>query len=88
MTLDKEEKELLEAYDGGKIKTRKPTLKERQDSIQIAKKTLKKDKRITIRLYEHDFLGIQKKAFESGLPYQSLISSLIHRFVEGEIKVA
>lgn len=88
MKLDQEEQDLLESYESGKIKTRKPTVKELQNIIQSAKKTLKKDKRITIRLYEHDFLGIQKKAFESGLPYQSLISSLIHRFVEGEIKVA
>lgn len=43
-----------------------------------------KDRRISIRLYDHDFKGIQKKAM--GIPYQTLISGLIHRYVEGELK--
>ena len=88
MKLDKEEQDLLQNYENGEIKLKKPTASELKTVIKMAKKTLKKDKRITIRLYEHDYIGIQKKAFESGLPYQSLISSLIHRFVEGDIKVA
>ena len=46
--------------------------------------TLKKDKRVTLRLYEHDFHGIQKKAMEMGIPYQTLISGMIHRYVEGD----
>jgi predicted DNA binding CopG/RHH family protein len=49
--------------------------------------TFKKDRRITIRLYDHDYIGIQKKAMEMGVPYQTLISGLIHRYVEGDIKV-
>jgi predicted DNA binding CopG/RHH family protein len=46
---------------------------------------LTKDKRITIRLYEHDYKGIQKKAIEMGIPYQTLISGLMHRYIEGEL---
>lgn len=88
MKLDKEEQELLDSYEKGSLVVRKPSPEELQSITKKAKKTLKKDKRVTIRLYEHDYVGIQKKAFEVGLPYQSLISSLIHRFVEGEIKVA
>ena len=40
---------------------------------------------MTLRLYEHDFQGIQKKAMEMGIPYQTLISGLIHQYVEGEL---
>lgn len=54
--------------------------------VQGQTNTFKKDKRITIRLYDHDFLGIQKKATEMGIPYQTLISGIIHRYVEGDLK--
>ncbi len=47
----------------------------------------RKDKRITIRFYDHDFIGIQKKAMEMGVPYQTLIAGLIHRYVEGDMKI-
>ena len=56
------------------------------DAIKAAAmSTFKKDKRVTLRLYEHDFHGIQKKAMEMGIPYQTLISGIIHRYVEGEL---
>lgn len=48
-------------------------------------KTLTKDRRIIIRLYEHDYQGIQKKAIEMGIPYQTLISGIIHRYIEGDL---
>ena len=41
--------------------------------------------KITIRLYEHDYKGIQKKAMEKGIPYQTLISGIIHQYVEGDL---
>jgi hypothetical protein len=44
-----------------------------------------KDKRITIRLFDHDFKGIQKKALQMGIPYQTLISGIIHRYIEGDL---
>ncbi|MBW2613834.1 MAG: hypothetical protein JRE12_15950 [Deltaproteobacteria bacterium] len=47
--------------------------------------TFRKDKRITIRLYDHDFKGIQKKALQMGIPYQTLISGVIHRYIEGDL---
>lgn len=43
-------------------------------------------KRITIRLYDHDHKGIKKKTMEKGIPYQTLISGVIHQYVEGELK--
>jgi predicted DNA binding CopG/RHH family protein len=47
--------------------------------------TFKKDRRINIRLSEHNIVGIQKVAVKRGIPYQSLISGLIHQFVEGDL---
>ncbi len=63
-------------------------LKKEIESIkQASNNTFKKGKRITIQPYNHDFIGIQKKAMEMGVPYQTLISGLIHRYVEGHIKI-
>lgn len=85
MRLNKEEKDILTAYEKGKIKAISPSISEIREVKTIAKNTLRKNKRITIRLYDHDFKGIQKKAIEIGIPYQTLISSMIHRFIEGEL---
>ncbi|MFQ5729206.1 MAG: hypothetical protein ACE5GN_02455 [Waddliaceae bacterium] len=85
MKLNKEEKEILKAYDAGKIRLDHPTPKELNEVAGAAEKTFRKDRRITIRLYNHDLKGIQKKALELGIPYQTLISSMIHRYVEGEL---
>jgi len=87
MKYDKEEKYILDALESGKITLSTPSKKEIESIKNAAKNTFKKDKRITIRLYDHDFTGIQKKAMEMGIPYQTLISGLIHRYVEGDLKI-
>ncbi len=86
MKYDKEEKDILDAYEKGRMKLSTPSKKEIGSIKTIAKNTFKKDKRITIRLYDHDYKGIQKKAMEMGIPYQTLISGIIHRYIEGELK--
>ena len=85
MKFDKEEKDILKAHESGKMKLSTPPKKEIESIKAIAKNTFKKDKRITIRIYDHDYKGIQKKAMEMGIPYQTLISGIIHRFIEGEL---
>ena len=83
--LDREEKEILEAYESGQLKLSKPSKKEIAAIKAAALNTFKKDKRITIRLYDQDFKGIQKKALQMGIPYQTLISGVIHRYIEGDL---
>ena len=85
MKLDREEKEILEAYESGQLKLSKPSKKEIAAIKAAALSTFRKDKRITIRLYDHDFKGIQKKALQMGIPYQTLISGVIHRYIEGDL---
>ena len=87
MKYDNEEKAIIDAYDNGRMKLSKPTKAEIASIKAAADNTFKKDKRITIRLYEHDFTGIQVKAMEMGIPYQTLISGVIHRYVEGDLKI-
>lgn len=85
MKYDREEKDILDAYEGGRMKLSTPSREEIERIKTIAKNTFKKDKRVTIRLYDHDYKGIQKKAMEMGVPYQTLISGIIHRYIEGEL---
>jgi predicted DNA binding CopG/RHH family protein len=82
---DKEEKFIVDAYEKEKMELATPSIKDIETIKKIAKKTLVKDKRITIRLYDHDYQGIQKKAMEMGIPYQTLISGIIHRYIEGDL---
>ncbi len=85
MKLSEEEKNILNAYEKGKMKAVPPSKNELREMKSAAQNTFRKNKRITIRLYNHDFKGIQKKAMEMGIPYQTLISGMIHRYIEGEL---
>ncbi len=85
MKYDKEEKDILDAYEQGKMKLTTPSKKDIENIKATAKETLVKNKRITIRLYDHDYRGIQKKAMEMGVPYQTLISGVIHQYIEGDL---
>jgi predicted DNA binding CopG/RHH family protein len=85
MKYDREEKDILDAYESGSLKLSTPSKKEIESIKAAAKNTFKKDKRITIRLYDHDYKGIQKKAMKMGIPYQTLISGIVHRYIEGEL---
>ncbi len=85
MKLDKEEKGILDAYDKGTMKISSLSKKEKEKIKTMAKNTFRKDRKITIRLYDHDLKGIQKKAMEKGIPYQTMISAMIHQYVEGDL---
>jgi predicted DNA binding CopG/RHH family protein len=85
MKYDKEEKAIIDAYDKDKMALSTPSKKEIAAIKATARKTMVKDRRITIRLYDHDYQGIQKKAMEMGIPYQTLISGIIHRYIEGDL---
>ena len=85
MKYDREEKSIVDAYKKGEMILSAPSEKEIEAIKSTARNTLVKDKRITIRLYNHDYQGIQKKALEMGIPYQTLISGIIHRYIEGDL---
>jgi predicted DNA binding CopG/RHH family protein len=85
MKLSKEEKEIEALYERGAIKLRKPDKGFLRQLKAAAENTFKKDRRINIRLSDHDMVGIQRVAASKGVPYQSFISGLIHQFVEGEL---
>lgn len=85
MKYDEEEMEILDAYEAGQMKLLTPSMKEMEAIKSAAKSTFTKDRRVTIRLFDHDFRGIQMKALQMGIPYQTLISGIIHRYIEGDL---
>lgn len=83
---NKEEKLISDAYDRGDLKLNKPSAELLRKLSEASENTFKKDKRINIRLSSHDLEGIQRKAAKKGIPYQAMISGLIHQYVEGELQ--
>ncbi len=86
--MNEEENMILEAYESGNAKLKDPTDDLLRKLSEASENTFKKDKRINIRLSSHDLIGIQRKAAQKGIPYQALISGLIHQYVEGDLKDA
>lgn len=77
-----EDKELLMSYEAGEFNS--VISKERKDHLaEIADSTIKKDKRINIRISNRDLTAIQRRAVEEGMPYQTLIASILHKYVSG-----
>jgi predicted DNA binding CopG/RHH family protein len=83
--LNEEEKDILDSFEKGEWQPIKDREKEIDRYSSYAKATLKKDKRINIRISDKDLESIQNIAIEEGIPYQTLISSLIHKFVTGKL---
>ena len=83
--LDKNEKELLEDFDAGKLKGVAGAKKKVPRYKQYAKETLNKTRHINIRLSNKDLQKIKAKAVEKGMPYQTLIRSLLHQYSAGMV---
>lgn len=83
--LDQEEKNLLDAFETDKFES---VLTEERKSYlaQVAEQTLKKDKRINIRISNRDLSALQRRALEEGLPYQTLVASILHKYVSGGLQ--
>jgi len=81
--LTKEEQEILDSYEKGEWVPVKNLSKRKAELMKYARNTLKKDKRLNIRISERDLTELQRKAVNEGLPYQTYISSIIHKFVSG-----
>lgn len=85
MKLSTEEKDIEALYENDSLelsKADKALLKQLESAADNA---FKKNRRINVRLSEHDMVGIQRVAAVKGVPYQSLISGLIHQFIEGDL---
>lgn len=82
--LDHYELEVLQAYESGKLKPAAGKAELRRMRA-AARATAIKDKRVNIRLSSVDLMDIQAKALEEGMPYQTLIASVLHKYVTGKL---
>ena len=85
MKLDKEEKEILESVEKGEWQSISDFESEADRYQTYAKATFRKDKRINIRISQRDLIKLQQKALAEGLPYQTLIASILHKYVSGRL---
>jgi len=86
--LSEEEQEILDSFERGEWVPVRDLSKRKRELIRYARNTLKKDKRLNIRISERDLNELQKRAVSEGLPYQTFVSSIIHKFVNGKLQEA
>lgn len=85
MKLKKGEKDLLESFERGRMKSVPNVKREISRYREYAKAHFQKNKRVNIRISESDLVLLQKKAVLDGLPYQTLMSSVLHKFISGRL---
>lgn len=83
--LSSEEREILEAFENDKLKRSKKSSDTQKRHQTYAEAMFKKDARINIRLSSKDLRSLQKRALAEGIPYQTLVASILHKYVEGRL---
>ena len=83
--LSKEEQELLDSVESGEYESTL-TDSRKKELEAAAANTFKKDKRINIRISNRDLIAVQSRATEEGIPYQTLVSSIIHKYISGSLR--
>jgi predicted DNA binding CopG/RHH family protein len=86
MKIKKEEKELLDSVEREEWVTIPDVREEVKRYQEYAQATFRKDKRVNIRISEKDLVKLQRRALKEGLPYQTLISSILHKFITGQLE--
>jgi predicted DNA binding CopG/RHH family protein len=83
--IDQQEKELMASLESEEWQPVDSLEQEKKGFVEAAGNTLKEDKRINLRLTQKDYHQIQLKAIEEGIPYQTLISSIVHKYLNGTL---
>lgn len=83
--MTKEEKGILDSFEKGDWTPVSNLSKRKKEPSEYARNSLKKDRRLNIRISERDLLELQRKAVKEGLPYQTYVSSIIHKFINGTL---
>ena len=83
--LDTEEREILEAFEADRLKPVADKAAELQRHRRYAEATFKKDQRINIRISNRDLQALKKRALAEGIPYQTLVASVLHKYVDDRL---
>ncbi|APW45084.1 antitoxin [Rhodoferax antarcticus] len=82
---DEEELEILQAWESGALRPVDGMAQQIKNHRAVAEATFKKDQRLNIRISSRDLKGIQARALEEGIPYQTFVASVLHKFVNGHL---
>ncbi|MBK8988104.1 MAG: antitoxin [Chloroflexi bacterium] len=85
--LDEEEQALMASLESEAWQTVANLVQEKEKAVAAARRTIRKDKRINLRLTQKDYYEIQIRAIEEGVPYQTLIASIVHKYLNGTLTV-
>ena len=85
MNLDAEEQEILTSFESGQLESVPNLDKELRRHREYAEATFRKDQRITIRISSRDLEALRKRAMAEGLPYQTLVARVLHKFIGGQL---
>lgn len=85
MQFDKEEQQILQDFENGEFRSIRNFESEKRELEEAARNTLQKDRRINIRISSRDLERIQMQAAREGVPYQTYISSSLHKLVAGRL---
>lgn len=83
--LDRYERAILNAYEKGALVSVRPTKVQFSAFREAARATFIKSRRVNIRLSAADLMDIRARAYEEGVPYQTLIASVLHKYVSGRL---
>ena len=85
LNFDQEELQILQDFENGEFKSIKNIQSEKSELKIAAQNTVKKDKRINIRISSRDLEHLQMQAAREGVPYQTYIASSLHKLVAGRL---
>ena len=88
MTMDKlddEERDILERFERDELRPAADAAAEMESAREAARNTFAKTRRVNLRVSERDYLLVHARAREEGIPYQTLLSSVIHKYLSGRL---
>lgn len=83
LPLDEEERELIRSIEKDEWVESRDAVKHKKLAKEYAESTIRKDKRMNIRISERDLRNLKKKALEEGIPYQTMVSMILHKYLAG-----
>ncbi len=85
LNLQADELELLASYENEEWQSVKNVKEQAAEYQAYARAAFRKDRRVNIRISEKDLIELQKRALREGIPYQTLIASILHKYVTGAL---
>ena len=84
--LDAEERDILDRFERGELRPAPDAAREMEKAREAAHSSFKKTRRVNLRITERDYMLVHARAREEGIPYQTLLSSIIHKYVSGRLR--